>query len=303
MTTPARWDNLIGATVVGSDGGKLGNVGQIYLDEATGQPAWVTVRTGLSGTRQCFAPLHNAAVSGDQVILAVPRDLVTDAPNIENDGRLDESETGTLYQHYAGYLGHGGQQSANGGYAGSSTQTVAEGTQGRDTSGPATDDAMTRRHQCQPQQCQPGQLAARLESLARIEQAKAIIMAKIGCTEVQAFDILRAVSQGRNVPVRDLATQLVDRAARNQPLPGADPQTSGRNGDRGQALLDVLSTLGPGQQEKCLARSPALTARLLELVAACDICNKQHTFRGTASEIADAARSWSQTHQCTTGRP
>ena len=144
MTTPARWDTLIGATAVGSDGDKLGKVGQIYLDEATGEPAWVTVSTGLFGTRQSFAPLQGATVSEDQLILAVPRDLVKDAPNIEDDGHLDDSETGTLYQHYAGHLGRGGQWPADGGYAGNGTETFAEGTQGRDTSGPTTDEAMTR---------------------------------------------------------------------------------------------------------------------------------------------------------------
>ena len=72
MTTPAWWDNLIGRTAVGSDGDKLGKVGQIYLDEATGEPAWVTVSTGLFGSRQSFAPLYDATVSEDQVILAVP---------------------------------------------------------------------------------------------------------------------------------------------------------------------------------------------------------------------------------------
>ena len=126
MTTPARWDTLIGATAIGSDGDKVGKVGQIYLDEATGEPAWVTVSTGLFGARQSFAPLQGATVGDDQVILAVPRDLVKDAPNIDDDGHLDPSETGTLYQHYAGYLRRGGQP------------------QGRDTSGPTTDDAMTR---------------------------------------------------------------------------------------------------------------------------------------------------------------
>ena len=126
MTTPARWDTLIGATAIGSDGDKLGKVGQIYLDQATGEPAWVTVSTGLFGARQSFAPLQGATVRDDQVILAVPRDLVKDAPNIDDDGHLDPSETGTLYQHYAGYLRRGGQP------------------HGRDSSGPTTDDAMTR---------------------------------------------------------------------------------------------------------------------------------------------------------------
>lgn len=126
MTTPEQWNNLIGQTAIGSDGDKIGKVGQIYVDETTGQPEWVTVSTGLFGTRESFAPLYNAAVSDDQLVLAVPKELVKDAPNVADDGRLADSETATLYQHYAGYL------------------NPDRGAQGYDTSGPTTDDAMTR---------------------------------------------------------------------------------------------------------------------------------------------------------------
>jgi uncharacterized protein (TIGR02271 family) len=144
MTTSVQWDNLIGRAAVGSDGGKLGKVGQIYLDEVTGQPAWVTVVTGMFGTRQSFAPLGNADVRGEQLVLAVPQQLVKDAPNIEDDGHLDESETLALYQHYAGYLDRGPGQPRDTGYGWSETGTTAAGAQGHDTSGPTTDEAMTR---------------------------------------------------------------------------------------------------------------------------------------------------------------
>jgi uncharacterized protein (TIGR02271 family) len=147
MTTQTQWNNVIGMTAVDSDGDKLGKVGQVYLDEATGQPAWVTVSTGMFGSRQSFAPLYNATATDDQLILAVPKGLIKDAPNVEDDGHLDESETGALYQHYASYLeagsGRGEDQAAGDSYAGRDTETAA-GTQGHDTSGPAAGDAMTR---------------------------------------------------------------------------------------------------------------------------------------------------------------
>ena len=37
--------------VVSSDGEKIGRVGEVYVDDATGQLSWVTVKTGLFGTR------------------------------------------------------------------------------------------------------------------------------------------------------------------------------------------------------------------------------------------------------------
>ena len=52
-------------------------------------------------------------------------------------------------------------------------------------------------------------LVARLETMPVIEQAKGIIMAQSHCGDAVAFDRLRQASQRTNVPVRELAAQLV----------------------------------------------------------------------------------------------
>ena len=69
------------------------------MDEQTGMPLWVTVATGMFGTRQSFAPLYGAQVSGDEVTLAVSKEQIKDAPNVDDDGRIDASEQDALYQH------------------------------------------------------------------------------------------------------------------------------------------------------------------------------------------------------------
>jgi len=61
MPTPQDVQQFIGRTAVDSEGSK---VGQVYLDDQTGMPLWVTVATGMFGTRQSFAPLYDAQVSG-----------------------------------------------------------------------------------------------------------------------------------------------------------------------------------------------------------------------------------------------
>ena len=63
---------LSGATVVDTGGNKIGKVGQVYLDDQTGQPEWVTVKTGLFGTKESFVPLALARHDGDH--LTVVRD-------------------------------------------------------------------------------------------------------------------------------------------------------------------------------------------------------------------------------------
>ena len=67
------------------------------------------------------------------------------------------------------------------------------------------------------QQSEYARLLARLESMPVIEQAKGIIMAQSHCGEAQAFDLLRRASQRSNVPVRELAAQIVAKAAQVPP--------------------------------------------------------------------------------------
>ena len=64
-------------------------------------------------------------------------------------------------------------------------------------------------------------LEARLETMPVIEQAKGIVMAQTGCTAEQAFDMLRQASQRSNIKVRDLAEDIVGRAAAAGPNRGA----------------------------------------------------------------------------------
>jgi uncharacterized protein (TIGR02271 family) len=145
MTTTEDLQNMEGQTAVDVNGAKLGKIGQIYVDDQTGQPLWVTISTGMFGTKQSFAPLHGSRPAGGDLHLAVTKDMVTGAPGIEADGHIEDSENEALYTHYSGYLG-GTPQDQGQGHAGDNRDDLAgrDGIQGRDTSGPTTDDAMTR---------------------------------------------------------------------------------------------------------------------------------------------------------------
>jgi uncharacterized protein (TIGR02271 family) len=105
MTTPYDPAQLQNATVVDSTGDKIGNVEQVYLNDETGQPEWVTVSTGLFGRNQSFAPVYGSQLAGDTLTLAVTKDMVKNAPNVDPDGHTDDSEQQALYDYYAGNLG------------------------------------------------------------------------------------------------------------------------------------------------------------------------------------------------------
>jgi uncharacterized protein (TIGR02271 family) len=145
---------LSGATVVDPSGAKIGTVAQVYLDDSTGEPEWVTVKTGLFGTKESFVPLAASRLDGDQLVVEADKDKVTGAPRVEGDDHISEQEEAEIYSYY----GISGGQSSYGttDTTGTTTGTVQTGTvsadrsagyersAGRDTSGPNTDDAMTR---------------------------------------------------------------------------------------------------------------------------------------------------------------
>jgi sporulation protein YlmC with PRC-barrel domain len=92
--------NMEGATVVDPTGDKIGTVEQIYLDDETGKPEWVAVRTGFFGLRSSLVPLQGANIQGNEVIVAQDKETVKDAPNIGAEDRLSRDEERSLYEHY-----------------------------------------------------------------------------------------------------------------------------------------------------------------------------------------------------------
>ena len=124
MTTTDDLQNMIGCTAVDSNGDKIGKIAKIYLDDKTDEPRWVTVNTGLFGTKESFAPLSGSRWDGDALALSVTKDQVKGAPSIDADGHLEDSENDELYDYY----GRSGQTS---GYAGNDGNAYAD----RETSG------------------------------------------------------------------------------------------------------------------------------------------------------------------------
>jgi uncharacterized protein (TIGR02271 family) len=141
-----------GATVVDSAGEKIGTVDDIYLDRASGEPEWAAVKTGLFGMKSSFVPLSSASPSGDgELRVDVTKDQVKDAPNVDADGELSTEEEQRLYRHYgrSDYEWSGEDRTEGLGLPEDradrfSRDTTDRGTTGHDTSGPNTDDAMTR---------------------------------------------------------------------------------------------------------------------------------------------------------------
>ena len=151
----------IGSTAYSSDGDKLGKVGQLFLDDETGRPEFITVNTGLFGTNETYIPVADATFQGDRLTVPYGKDQVKNAPNVDTaDGHLDRPDEQRLYEYYG--LQYSSSDSGVGTGRTTDTDTVVgtgtgtgtdtgvgrtsdvRHTEGHDTSGPTTDDAMTR---------------------------------------------------------------------------------------------------------------------------------------------------------------
>ncbi|MBA3262623.1 MAG: PRC and DUF2382 domain-containing protein [Thermoleophilaceae bacterium] len=119
-----------GRTVVGRDEEKIGTLEEVYLDRQTGRPEWALVNTGLFGMKSNFVPLSDAQPAGEDVRVAFAKNQVTDAPKIDPNGELSQSEEAELYDHYG--LDYSDPGSGSGLQEGDRTDSVSG------------DDAMTR---------------------------------------------------------------------------------------------------------------------------------------------------------------
>ena len=173
--------DLYGATVTGGDGEKLGKVDTVFLDNETQRPEWAAVKTGMFGNHVSLVPLAKADFQDGALRVPYSKSEVQNAPHHDADQELSVEDEKQLFEHYG--VQYGGDtatarttDTVTGGDAGrheqstgtttgiagagdrregethgrteghdrSETHGRSEGAVGHDTSGPNTDDAMTR---------------------------------------------------------------------------------------------------------------------------------------------------------------
>ena len=127
---------LAGRTAVDRNYSKIGTIDEVYVNDATAQPEWLAIKTGLFGTKLTFAPLSGALAQGDEVVVPYDADVVTEAPNADDLDHLSSDEVVALYDYYDRL----GRTDAS---VETDDRPPRRGPQDN-TSGPQTDDAMTR---------------------------------------------------------------------------------------------------------------------------------------------------------------
>ncbi|MEV4642126.1 PRC-barrel domain-containing protein [Actinoplanes sp. NPDC049548] len=90
-----------GEKVIDPAGDKIGELEAVYVDTATDEPAFATVKVGFIGRHKlAFVPLGGATVSPSAVRVRYDKKLVGEAPSIDLDGELTAADEPAVYAHY-----------------------------------------------------------------------------------------------------------------------------------------------------------------------------------------------------------
>ena len=95
------WDRYRGQDLYDTHGDKIGSIDEVFLDDATNEPEWLAVNTGLFGMNQSLVPVDNVSTSGDRLVTPFSKDEIKDAPNVSPaDQHVTVEAERRLYDHY-----------------------------------------------------------------------------------------------------------------------------------------------------------------------------------------------------------
>jgi hypothetical protein len=102
MITQEQIPRVLDIPVQGTGGQRLGEVKHVFLDDDTGQPEWLCVKTGLFGSHETFVPIRNADLVEDHVEVPYDKERVKGAPHVDVDavGHLSVEQERELYRYY-----------------------------------------------------------------------------------------------------------------------------------------------------------------------------------------------------------
>ena len=94
----AEWH---GKMLIDREGERIGKLQDVYVDVENDEPQFATVKEGLIGRHLTFVPLAGITVGPDDLQVAVTKEQVKSAPNIEQHGdELSQADESALYHHY-----------------------------------------------------------------------------------------------------------------------------------------------------------------------------------------------------------
>ncbi|GAB2501037.1 DUF2382 domain-containing protein [Nocardiopsis aegyptia] len=94
-------EGLVGHRVLDDQGQNIGKIKQVFLDERTNEPTWVSVHTGLFGMKETLVPLKGSRNVEDDIQVPYDKTTVKDAPNVEGGHNLTDEEKAVITDYFA----------------------------------------------------------------------------------------------------------------------------------------------------------------------------------------------------------
>jgi len=99
----AKWNvaDWHGKMLIDRNGERIGKLQDVYVDIETDDPQFGTVKEGFIGRHLTFVPLGGIQIGPDDLQVAVTKEQVRSAPEIELHGdELSQADESTLYHHF-----------------------------------------------------------------------------------------------------------------------------------------------------------------------------------------------------------
>jgi uncharacterized protein (TIGR02271 family) len=103
MTTQEA-TRLQGQTAYDRQGQKIGEIQRVFYDQATNEPAWVTIRGEEIDAGDTFVPARGARTGPSGLTLAIRKDVIAGAPAITVGTELSAADASQLEHYYEGVL-------------------------------------------------------------------------------------------------------------------------------------------------------------------------------------------------------
>lgn len=101
MTGELVPENLVGHRVLDTEGHNVGKIKQVFLDDQTGKPSWVSVHTGLFGMRETLVPLQGAQPMEEDIQIPYDKATVKDAPQVDADRHVSPEDEELVRDYFA----------------------------------------------------------------------------------------------------------------------------------------------------------------------------------------------------------
>ena len=123
-------DEYAGYTVRDPNGGKIGKVDDLFLDE-NDRPEYVSVKIGFFGTRSTLVPLDACTVNKSQGFIEVnqPKQTVKNGPRFDDDNEITPDFERQVREYY-GLSASEGERGSYGGYYGNEEQETTGASAG-----------------------------------------------------------------------------------------------------------------------------------------------------------------------------